>query len=91
MTESTATLQRKDAADHGCAVAVPRDLITAAEVASRLGVAKSAVYEWVARRDIAYHRVGRLIRIREADVAAFLDRNRVESAPRRRYGRYPQA
>ena len=89
MTESTTTQPRLN--ENHAAFAHPTDLITAADVASRLGVAKSAVYEWIARRDIAHHRVGRLIRIREADVAEFLNRNRVDYAPRRRYGRYPEA
>ena len=89
MTEST-TIQVRKVEAH-TADALPADLLTTAEVATKLGVAKSAVYEWLARRDIAHHRVGRLIRIREADVAAFLDRNRVEYAPRRRYGRFPEA
>ncbi len=70
---------------------IPTDLLTTGQVATKLGVAKSAVYEWLARRDIAHHRVGRLIRIREADVAVFMNRNRVEYAPRRRHGRYPEA
>ncbi len=89
MTESTTTQLRER--DAQAAPALPTDLISAGEVAIKLGVAKSAVYEWIARRDIAYHRVGRLIRIREADVAAFLNRNRVEYNPRRRYVRYPEA
>ncbi|MDQ7814250.1 MAG: helix-turn-helix domain-containing protein [Patescibacteria group bacterium] len=89
MTEPTTTQLREN--ENHATFALPSDLITAAEVATRLGVAKSAVYEWIARRDIAYHRVGRLIRIRETDVAAFLNRNRVEYNPRRRHVRYPEA
>jgi excisionase family DNA binding protein len=70
---------------------IPSDFLTTAQVARRLGIGKTSIYEWLAKGDIAYHRMGRLIRVRESDVADFIHRNRVEHAPRRRYGRYPQA
>jgi excisionase family DNA binding protein len=49
------------------------------EIARRLGVGKTALYSWLSRGDIAYNRVGRAIRIQEADVETFLARTRVES------------
>ena len=52
--------------------------LSAAEVARRLRVCKTALYGWLAQGLIAHHRVGKLIRIREADMHAFLARNRVE-------------
>jgi excisionase family DNA binding protein len=84
-TSSTPTRIRREATSH-------RDFLTVTEVAMHLGVAKTAIYGWLARGDIAYHRVGRLVRIRRADVDAYLERNRVEHRPTTRaYGRYPQA
>lgn len=66
---------------------IPTDFLTVQEAAARLGIAKSALYEWLAHGVIAYHRVGRLIRIREADVAAYLARVRVEANEDSSYGR----
>lgn len=65
------------------------NLLTVSEVASRLRVHKSVLYEWLSRRVIAFHRVGRLIRLREADVAEFIQRNRVDSWPDPRHGSRP--
>ena len=47
-------------------------------IGARPGVGKTALYGWLSRGDIAYHRVGRLIRIRAEDVEAYLNRNRVD-------------
>lgn len=85
-TASSATLSPVDSV-----ASIPADFLTPAQVASRLGIGKTSLYEWLARGDIAYHRMGKLIRVRESDVADFILRNRVEHAPRRRYGSYPKA
>lgn len=53
---------------------------TPAQIAQKLGVAKSALYEWLARGDIAYHRFGRIIRISTADVEDYLSRTRSVSS-----------
>jgi excisionase family DNA binding protein len=68
---------------------IPSDFLTVEEAARRLGIAKSALYEWLAHGVIAHHRVGRLIRIREADVVAYLARVRVEANPSPQYVRRP--
>lgn len=70
---------------------IPCDLLTVVDAAARLGVGKTAVYSLIRRRDIAHLRIGRSVRLREADVAAYLLSSRVEARDRRRYGRYPQA
>lgn len=62
-------------------LAVPSDFLRVPEVARRLGVAKSILYEWLQRGEIAYHRFGTRIRIREADIAHFLARTRREARP----------
>lgn len=69
---------------------IPSDFLTVEEAARRLGIAKSALYEWLAHGVIAHHRVGRLIRIREADVAAYLASVRVEANQQPEYGRRSQ-
>lgn len=49
------------------------------DVADRLGVSISLVYELVARREITCYRIGRgrgTIRFAEADVEAYLERRR---------------
>ena len=61
-------------------------LLTVAEVAEQLRIHKSVMYDWLRRGDIAYCRVGRLIRIRESDLALFIKRNRVDGRPNPVYG-----
>ena len=75
--------------DHGIATAepvssvvLPADLLTPAEAATRLRASKAALYEWLARGDIRHYRVGRLVRIREADLAEYLERRRCEPPAR---------
>ena len=46
-------MKKTVAAPESMAAVIPSDLLTAREVARRLGVAKSALYEWLARGDIA--------------------------------------
>lgn len=68
---------------------IPSDFLTVPEVADRLGIHKSVLYGWLSRRVIAFHRVGRLIRVREADVASYILHNRVEAQPLPQYGSHP--
>ena len=72
---------------------IPTDLLTPRDIARRLGVGKTAMYDWIARGQIRHVRVGRLIRVREADVVSYLNRNTVEQAraPRHRHGCRPKA
>lgn len=69
----------------------PDSFLTADDVASTLGIAKTSVYDRLSRGDLAYHRIGRLVRIRRNDLDAFITRTRVEVRPPNRYGRPPQA
>ena len=73
------------------ATAGPGDFLTARQVAETLGIAKTSVYDHIARGDLAHHRVGRLVRIRRHDLDAYIDRARVEVCPPRLHARYPQA
>ncbi len=50
------------------------DLLTVAEVASLLRLKPSTVRAWVLRRRIPYVKVGRLVRVRRADVEAVIER-----------------
>jgi len=54
-------------------------LLTIPEVASRLK--KSVRYMWgaIARHEISFQRIGRSVRLSEADVAAFVARGRQEA------------
>lgn len=78
----------------GALSAIPDDLRSPKAVATKLGVAPSSLYGWLGRRLIRHTRLGRLIRVRESDVAAFLEANAVvapEGARLKPYGSYPPA
>lgn len=62
------------------------DLMSPWDVSRRLGIGKRSVYHRLASGDLAYHRVGRLVRIRNHDLNAYLARTRVEA--RNRYERH---
>ena len=62
------------------------DFLSAQQVARELGVAKTSVYECLARGELAFHRIGRSIRIHRHDIDAFLNRTRVDVRPSQSYG-----
>lgn len=64
------------------------DFLTAEEVGRHLGIAKASVYARLARGDLSYHRVGRLVRIHRQDLDAFIVRTRVEARPPHRHVRH---
>jgi excisionase family DNA binding protein len=68
---------------------LPTDFLKPSEVAGRLRASRTALYEWLARGDLPCYRLGRNIRIREADVVEFLRRRRIAPVPIRSYGRLP--
>lgn len=69
---------------------LPTDFMTPVEAARRLRASKAALYEWLARGDIRHYRVGRLVRIRETDLAEYLERRRSKPPTRpTRYGHTP--
>lgn len=51
-------------------------LMTVEEAAERLGVKVATVRKWVQERTIGYQKVGKLVRISEDDLAAFLEKGR---------------
>jgi excisionase family DNA binding protein len=55
-------------------------LLTVEEAADRLGTSVRFVRRLIAERRIAYIRVGRHIRIAEADLASFVAAGRVEAS-----------
>jgi excisionase family DNA binding protein len=55
-------------------------LLTVQEAAERLGTSVRFVRRLVAERRIAYVRVGRHIRIAEADLASFITAGRVDAS-----------
>jgi excisionase family DNA binding protein len=77
MTEPTGTTVAK--VEH---FIMPADLMTPVEAARLLRTSKSALYGWLARGDIRHYRVGRLVRIRGADLAEYLERHRNEPPAR---------
>lgn len=70
---------------------IPADFMSPAQVADVLGIARTNLYRLASRGHIAHHRVGKLIRFRERDVAGYLSRTRTEARPPRSYVRVPQA
>jgi excisionase family DNA binding protein len=60
------------------------------EAAARLGLSKAALYSLLNHNLITHYRLGRVIRIAEEDLLAYLQAQRVErQAQSPRYGRYP--
>jgi excisionase family DNA binding protein len=55
-------------------------LLTVAEAADQLGTSVRFVRRLIAERRIAYIRVGRHVRIAEADLASFVAAGRVETS-----------
>lgn len=53
-------------------------LLTIAETAERLNTSDRHVRELIARRDLSYLKVGRLVRIDTDDLDAWLEAHRVE-------------
>ncbi|MDD2786025.1 MAG: helix-turn-helix domain-containing protein [Patescibacteria group bacterium] len=68
-------------------------LLTAADVARRLNMATSGVYALLARGELAHLRIGRLVRVREADLDVFLGKCTVAPVARtpHLYAVYPEA
>jgi excisionase family DNA binding protein len=54
------------------------DLLTVGEAAERMHMSVRFVRRLVAERRIAFHRMGRSVRLTPADVDAFIEANRVE-------------
>ena len=52
-------------------------LFTVDQVAERLGVSTKQVRRLIASRELPHHRIGRLIRITDADLTAFIRSRRV--------------
>ncbi len=68
------------------------DLMTVEQVAAYLQVHRMTVYRYIRTGRIAAVRVGRVYRVRRADLEAFLDRHRTRpSAPLRRQPDLPAA
>jgi len=57
---------------------LPDEMLTIEEAASRIKMSTRYVRRAVAERRIAFHRLGRSIRIDPADLAEFMNENRVE-------------
>ena len=53
-----------------------RLLYSVDDVAEQLGVSSKTVRRWIAAGDLPVHRLGRQLRISEADLVAFIARSR---------------
>jgi excisionase family DNA binding protein len=51
-----------------------RQMLTIAVVANRLGVSERTVFRWLQKRQLKGFRIGRVLRISEADLEEFIDR-----------------
>ncbi|WP_298321677.1 helix-turn-helix domain-containing protein [Haloactinopolyspora sp.] len=54
------------------------EMLTVAQAAAAMGMSPRYVRRLIAERRIAFHRLGRSVRIARADVRAFIDDGRVE-------------
>ncbi len=71
-----ATVQPADTAQ-------PSPLLTPEEITLRLRVSRSTLYDWLAKGDLPNFQMGRIIRVREIDLADFLERRRRVTPPAR--------
>jgi excisionase family DNA binding protein len=60
------------------AIAEPIRWLTLAEAAKRLGVARTALYQWLQAGKVPHHRFGRLIKIHPNDLEQFVESVRAE-------------
>lgn len=67
-----ATARPEHGSDH------PDELLTIEEAATFLKMSPRYVRRLVAERRIAFHRLGRSVRLKPSDLAAFIDAGRVE-------------
>jgi excisionase family DNA binding protein len=67
--------EARDPKAHG----VRPKFFTIAGVAVHLDVAPRTVHRWVAERKLVVHRIGRSVRVSEADLKAFLAAHRDEN------------
>jgi excisionase family DNA binding protein len=75
MATDTATLPtRRDAAE------APHSLLDTNSAAATLGISRRTLQELAASREIAFVKIGRCTRFDPADLAAFVERNRVKAA-----------
>jgi excisionase family DNA binding protein len=58
------------------------DLLTIEQAAERIGMSARYVRRLVAERRIVFYRMGRSVRIKPADLAAFIDAGRVDPITR---------
>jgi excisionase family DNA binding protein len=66
----------------------PSPLLTPKEILPRLRIGRATLYEWLAKGELPSFRLGRVIRISEADLDGFLERRRRVAPPRLHpYGR----
>ena len=59
----------------------PEDLLTIADVARLLGISRGSVYGLVRSGELCPIRVGERARFEQADIRAYLERNREERVP----------
>jgi excisionase family DNA binding protein len=68
-------------ADHGnqnCGQQTKPQFSTIASIAQRLNVSPRTVHRWIGNGKLIVHRIGRSVRISEADLKAFLAAHRDE-------------
>ena len=65
-------------------------MLKVAEVAQRLRLSQSKVYELIDQEKLGHHRMDGVIRVREAQVQAYLDDTRREPARRKQPASRPR-
>ena len=61
---------------------LPCELFTIEEAAERMSMSARYVRRLIAERRIVFYRIGRSVRLKSADLAAFIDAGRVEPITR---------
>jgi excisionase family DNA binding protein len=57
---------------------LPEKFHTVPQIAELLGVSERSVWRWLDQRELTAHRFGRLVRISEENLRAFLDKKRLD-------------
>jgi excisionase family DNA binding protein len=66
-------------------------LLSVPEAATLLGIKTWTLRQWLSQRRIAFVKIGRLTKLRQEDIASFIERNRREAVSHERRGQHEAA
>jgi excisionase family DNA binding protein len=77
LADANSKSRRKNRAQHNRShLVAPFSLLNVGEVAERIGVSEKTVRRWIDAKVLPVHRIGRLVRISETDLIAFIRMSR---------------